>query len=396
MKLATDALLGRIRQEDPESWHTVEDLLHYLPQWVHRADAAGDIDPSFWHGRPVEALNRMNMPVAYGGLALTATALRRAVVFEIVGRVCAALPMAMPGPGLAMPPVNALGTEAQRKAFFGRFVGQQRPVWGSFAITEPQGGSDATSMRTVARREGDDYVLSGTKCFITGGRRADVVVVFASIDPSKGRFGIRAFMVERGMPGFSVDRCEDMLGLRASQLAALSFNEVRLPAVAMLGHDGKRGPFIDAFAGAQNAWDYMRPALAAGINGSSRGVIDAAQAALDRGEADLDAAAFEAAQDELEVLRARVHASQLLALRAAWRFDEGQRVSTDASMAKAHASTLAMDVAHRVAQVFPLQATQSGHLFEKFYRDAKGFDILEGTGDMQRLMIARAHAPAMH
>ncbi len=396
MKLDTQGLLDRIRREDPTSWHTVEDLLHHLPQWVMRADEQGDLDASFWIGRPVEALNRMNMPAEYGGLALTATALRRAVVFEIVGRVCAALPMAMPGPGLAMPPVHALGTEAQKREFFARFVGRDRPVWGAFAITEPQGGSDATALRTVARRDGDDYVLDGNKCFITGGRRADVVVVFATIDASKGRFGIRAFMVDQGTRGFAVDRCEDMMGLRASQLAALSLTECRLPATRMLGHDGRRGPFIDAFAGAQSAWDFMRPALAAGINGACRGVLDTAQRALDDGQAALSAAAFEAAQDELELLRARVHGSQLMALRAAWRYDAGERISADASMAKAHASTLAMEVAHRVAQMFPLQAAQRGHAFEKFYRDAKAFDILEGTGDMQRLMIARAYEGRPH
>jgi len=109
----------------------------------------------------------------------------------------------------------------------------------------------------------------------------------------------------------------------------------------------------------------------------------------------LAAAQFKAAQDELELLRARVHSSQLLALRAAWRFDAGHRASMDASMAKAHASTLAMELAHCIAQMFPLQAVQRGHAFEKFYRDAKAFDILEGTGDMQRLMIARAYDPGV-
>ncbi len=181
-----------------------------------------------------------------------------------------------------------------------------------------------------------------------------------------------------------------MMGLRASQLAALSFTECRLPAERMLGHDGKRGPFIDAFAGAQSAWDFMRPALAAGINGSCFGILEKAQHALDRGDAWLPASGLDAARDELALLRARVHSSQLLALRAAWKYDSGGRASMDASMAKAFASTLAMEVAHRVAQMFPLQAAQSGHAFEKFYRDAKAFDILEGTGDMQRLMIARA------
>jgi acyl-CoA dehydrogenase len=249
----------------------------------------------------------------------------------------------------------------------------------------------------AARRIGrHGYVLNGTKCFITSGRRADAVVVFASIDPTKGRFGIRAFVVDKGTPGFSVDRCEDMMGLRASQLAALSFIDCAVPAERMLGHNGRRGPLVDAFVGAQNAWDYMRPALAAGINGNCAGMIETAERCLAAGEAPLTAAACEAARDELRLFRARVHSAQLLALRAAWKFDSGQRASLDASMAKAFSSTLAMELAHRLARLFPLHAVQRGHPFEKFYRDAKAFDILEGTGDIQRLMIARAFEAGVH
>lgn len=393
MKLATEMLLERIRQEDPASMQMFEGLLSYLPALVNAADSAGDIAPESWATMPVDLLNRLNMPPEFGGLPLTATALRRAVIFERIGRICPAIPMAMPGPGLSMPPVNALGTAAQKASYFARFAGHPEPVWGAFAITESQSGSDAIAMRTVARRDGDEYVLTGDKCFITGGRRANVVVVFATIDPNKGRFGIRAFVVDKDTPGFTVDRCENMMGLRASQLASLSFNEVRLPAERMLGHDGRRGPLIDAFTGAQSAWDYMRPGLAAVINGSCFGILEVAQYALDRDEAALSAVQLNAAKDELRTLRARVQSSQLLALRAAWRYDSGERASVDASMAKAYASTLAMKVAHNIAQIFPHLVVQRGHPIEKFYRDAKSFDIVEGTGDMQRLMIARAYDP---
>jgi acyl-CoA dehydrogenase len=146
MRIATSELFDRIRRDDPHGWETVEQLLHHMPSWVQRADAEGDIPDEFWSLVPLDLLNRMNMPIAYGGLPLTATALRRAVVFERVGRICPALPMGMPGPGLSMPPVFALGTEQQKRDYFGRFCGQAKPVWGAFAITEPQGGSDATAM----------------------------------------------------------------------------------------------------------------------------------------------------------------------------------------------------------------------------------------------------------
>jgi acyl-CoA dehydrogenase len=390
VKLDTEALLQALRRADPEGAQMMDALAQRVERHAGAADAAGDIPSAFWDGAPVEKMNRLNLPAGYGGQAFSATALRRAVTFERISRICLALPMSMPGPGLSMPPVLSLGTPAQRSAYFGRFVGQERPVWGAFAITEPQGGSDATHMRTVARRQGDRYVLDGEKCFITNGARADVVIVFATLDPAKGRFGVRAFIVPRGTAGFCVVRSEDMMGLRASQLSTLSFTDCEVPAEHMLGHTGKRGPLVDAFTGAQDAWDYMRPALAAGINGSCFGVLGHARRCLVAGESCLPRARLGAACEVLDQYMARTRAAQLLALRAAWKYDRGERSSLDASMAKACSATLAMDLAHRLAALLPLQAASNGNPLEKFVRDAKAYDILEGTGDMQRLMIARA------
>jgi acyl-CoA dehydrogenase len=391
MQLQTSALIERVRQEDPAGWRAVEALAQRMPELARRADAEGDIDPAFWRELDCDLFNRLNLPPAYGGAALTATALRRVVMSEYIGRICPAISIGLPGPGLSTPPVNALGTPAQKQAYFARFLGSTAPVWGAFAITEPQGGSDATAMRTTARRTGDgDYVLDGQKCFISCGARAEVVVVFATLDPAKGRFAVRAFWVDKGTPGFRVDRCEDMLGLRASQLAALSFTDCRVPAERMLGHTGSRGPLIDAFTGAQSAWDYMRPALAAGLNGACMGMIEHALSVLDGDEAPCVRSRRQAIRDGLQDFSARVEAARLVALRAAWRYDRGERISSDASMAKAHSSTLAMKLALRLAAWFPQQVARRGDRFEKFCRDAKGFDILEGTGDMQRLMLARA------
>jgi acyl-CoA dehydrogenase len=390
MKLETEALLRDLNRLDPAGARLMDALAQRVERHVTAADAAGDIPPAFWDGAPVDSMNRLNLPAGYGGLAFSGTALRRAVTFERISRICLALPMSMPGPGLSMPPVLSLGTPEQRTAYFNRFVDQQRPVWGAFAITEPQGGSDAANLRTVARRHGDSYVLDGEKCFITNGARADVVIVFATLDPAKGRFGVRAFMVPRGTAGFGVVRSEDMMGLRASQLSTLSFTDCTVPADHMLGHTGRRGPLIDAFTGAQDAWDYMRPALAAGINGSCFGALDYARRCLETGESSLPRARLGPAREDLDQYTARARAAQLLALRAAWKYDRGERSSRDASMAKACSATLAMDLAHRLAALFPLHAASRGNPLEKFVRDAKAFDILEGTGDMQRLMIARA------
>jgi len=378
MSVFSQELLAATARDEPDMSAEVEVMLAHMPAWAAAADAAGAAPDDMWCSIPARMLNRLNIPLAAGGLAMTATATRRAIVFERVGRICAALPLSLPGPGLSMPPVASLGTPEQKARFFAAFTEADAPVWGAFAITEPWCGSDATSLRTQAVADGDDYIINGEKCFITNGDRAEHVVVFATIAPEKGRFGIRAFLVERSNPGFAVDRCENMLGLRAARLAALRFTDCRVHKTDMLGHTGKRGPLIDAFVGAQSAWDYMRPALAAAINGACLGAMEHAEALLARTQ-----------RRQLAGLRGRVQAAQLIALKAAWLHDRGERASAAASMAKAYASSLAMEVARVLSGMLPGEMLCAGSPIEKFCRDAKGFDILEGTGDMQRLMIAR-------
>ncbi len=394
MSLLSQDIFADAARDEPDVSAEVQVMLDHMPGWAAAADAGGVVPEALWTLVPARTLNRMNIPLALGGVAMTATATRRAVVFERVGRICASLPMSLPGPGLSMPPVMALGTPEQKQRYFSGFTECDTPKWGAFAITEPRGGSDATGLRTVAVADGDDYVINGEKCFITNGDRADHVVVFATIAPDKGRFGIRAFVVDKSNPGFFVERCESMLGLRAARLAALRFSDCRVHKTAMLGHTGKRGPFVDAFQGAQSAWDYMRPALAASINGACLGAIEHVEAFL-REQASVFGRARKAeAPALLATLRGRVQAAQLIALKAAWLYDRGDRSSTSASMAKAYSSSLAMQVADRLSALLPEVLLTSGSFLEKFCRDAKGFDILEGTGDMQRLMIARGREMA--
>jgi len=359
------AEIDAIRTEDPESWAHISAMLDGMPSFVRQADEAGDLPDGLLSLADARVLNRMNLPARYGGL------------------------------GLAMPPVLSLGTEAQRQSIFGRYTDSDTPRFGAFAITEPQSGSDAVSMRTTARKtENGSYILNGEKCFITNGQRANDIVVFASIAPEKGRFGIRAFHVERGTPGFSVDRVENMMGLRTSQLASLCFTDCEVPALSMLGHTGKRGPFIDAFAGAQSAWDYMRPALASGINGASLGAIAQAERVLEADSGGFVKADTDSIIKSLLVHRERIEGSRLIAMSAARTFDAGKKASFDASVAKAYASKIAIGLAEMLTQAFPVLCARKGHPLEKFVRDAKAFDILEGTGDMQRLMITNAYTPA--
>lgn len=384
-----DRVLERVRRQAPLEWAALEDFLSRAPEMARRADEVGHMDASAWAGLRCGVLNRLNVPPAFGGSLVTATALRRVTVFEQVGRICPGLPIGMPGPGLSTPPVMSLGTESQKQAYFGRFD-TARAVWGAFAITESRGGSDAAAMRTTATRTvGGDYVLRGEKCFITSGALADSVVVFATLDPAKGRFGVRAFLVDRGTPGFRVERCEDMMGLRASQLASLRFDDCHVPPERMLGYNGVRGPLVDALTGAQAAWDFMRPGLSAVMNGACLGMLDHAAGMLVSGEAMLSRKEAAAVGEGLRDLSARLDAARLLVLRVAWRYDKGVNVSGEASMVKAHSSSLSMQLASWLAGQFFRHAACKGDRFEKFCRDAKGFDILEGTGDMQRIMAAR-------
>ncbi|WP_428241210.1 acyl-CoA dehydrogenase family protein [Gynuella sp.] len=394
MNVDTDAILRQIKDSDPEHFNRLEAYRIAMHEWALQADMTGEIPEEIWSVTPVDLLNRINIPVAYGGVKMTETALQRAVLFERIGEICPSLPISMPGPGLSMPPVLHLGTEEQKRAYLQRFIDRDVPVWGAFAITEPDCGSDATALKATATQDGDDYILNGEKCFITNGARAEVVVVFANAYPSKGRFGIRAYVVPANTPGFKVNRCEDMLGLRSSQLTHLSFTECRVPKEYMLGHNGKRGPLIDAFTGAQHSWDFMRPVLSSVINGSCIGIIRYTRNLLQTNQVELTIAEREAVAHRLDVFTARCQSSRLMSLRAAHSYDQQQRASTFASIAKAFASTTAIDLAHYLTCTFPFQAMQKHNPIEKFYRDAKGFDILEGTGDMQRLMIAKAQSAA--
>lgn len=313
----------------------------------------------------------------------------RTTLMEYLGYADAALALALPGPGLAMPPVLALGSGEQQTRFFKRFR-SDTPRWGAFAITEPDCGSDATAMRTTARKTARGWVLNGTKCFITNGARADDVITFATINRHAGRFGVRAFHVDRNTPGFSVDRVEQMAGLRASQLAVLSYNDCEVPDDALLRR-GDEKPLNDAFSGAQHAWDYFRPLLSAVMVGACRRVRDDLAAYFDTGGHPVNQRHRTADVNEalLDIDR-QITTAQLLCRHAAWKTDQGMATSEDASMAKAYASQVAARITRAAIDLAGLDGIAAFPSLEQSYRDAKAFDIMEGTGDLQRLMIARS------
>ncbi|WP_322065098.1 acyl-CoA dehydrogenase family protein [Burkholderia ubonensis] len=337
----------------------------------------------------VPALNLNLVPAAYGGCAGIQSLMSRATLMEYLGYADAALALALPGPGLAMPPVLALGSGEQQARFFERFR-SDTPRWGAFAITEPDCGSDATAMRTTARKTARGWVLNGTKCFITNGARAADVITFATVNRQAGRFGVRAFHVDSSIPGFSVDRIEQMVGLRASQLAVLSYNDCEVPDDALLRR-GDEKPLSDALSGAQHAWDYFRPLLSAVMVGTCRRVRDdlAAYFATGRHPVNFRKDVADVNGALLDIDR-QITTAQLLCRHAAWKTDQGIATSMDSSMAKAYASQVASRVTRAAIDLAGLDGIAAFPSLEQSYRDAKAFDIMEGTGDLQRLMIARS------
>lgn len=291
--------------------------------------------------------------------------------------------LTIPGQGLGNAAIAAVGTPEQRARFKGK--------WAAMAITEPEAGSDSAAIRTTARLEGDEWVLNGEKIYVTCGERADLVVVWASLDRSVGRAAIKSFVVERGAPGFRVARLEHKLGIRASDTATLVFEDCRIPRENILGSeeiDVRKG-----FGGVMQTFDNTRPVVAAMALGVGRAALEQTRALLaregvkaDYGRGRWDGSALEG---ELYRLEAELEASRLLTLKAAWMADNGRPNSREASMAKAKAGRTATEIALRCVELCGSVGYGEGQLLEKWARDAKILDIFEGTQQIQLLIIAR-------
>ncbi|MBI4577477.1 MAG: acyl-CoA dehydrogenase family protein [Planctomycetes bacterium] len=297
--------------------------------------------------------------------------------------------LALPGPGLGGPPIQLLGNEDQRRRFLEEpFRDPERPAWGAYATTESAAGSDVARIRTAARRDGDHYVLHGDKMFITNGARASWVVVFATVDASLGRAGHRAFVVERGTPGFGVGRIEKKMGLTASETAGLFLEDCRVPVENLLG--GERGEEAKAgFKTAMATFDLTRPMVAAMAVGIGRSAWERAR---DLAREAFGAAPYAARElgvlDRLATARRRLDAARLLCWRAAWRMDHHERNTVEASMAKVHAPAAALAATSAALDVCGLAGVVDPRV-ERCYRDVKVFDIFEGTGEVQRIVLAR-------
>lgn len=367
------------------------ELLDAMRRHALEADRIADIPAAFWREINVEKYNKATVPPAYSGETGAGSALRRVLASEEFGAADPGLAFSLPGPSLSGPPISYLATEAQRVELFGRFIGQSEPRWGAFAITEPGVGSDATALTTLARPTADGYVLDGEKCFIGNAARADYTIVMATVAPDRGRFGIKAFWVDRGTPGFEVTEILPTLGVRALQICRITLKDCFVPKDRLLGHDPEPGQRKDTFSAAQGAWDYMRPLLSSVAVGLTRRIGEYTQAWLEDVEG----------RPALRVPSARVHDSlarmahraavgRALCQRAAWNHDHGMVVTKEAAMAKAYAADAAMESAAALIRLLGPSAPDHP-LADKWLRDARAIDLMEGTRDMQRMVIGRMH-----
>jgi acyl-CoA dehydrogenase len=290
--------------------------------------------------------------------------------------------LAMPRQGLGNAAIAAVANDEQLQRFNG--------TWSAMAITEPGCGSDSAAIRTTATKDGDHYVLNGEKIFVTSGERADSVVVWATLDKALGRAAIKSFVVEQGTPGMSIARLEKKLGIKASDTAAISFVDCRVPAANLLGN-----PEIDVqkgFAGVMETFDNTRPLVAGMAIGVAKAALDRTRELLKKHcKLDYSKPLFSVTHAEATLYRleAEWEAARLLTMKAAWMADNKLPNSKEASIAKAKAGRMANQMTLKCVELAGALGYGEDELLEKWARDSKILDIFEGTQQIQLLIVAR-------
>ena len=327
-------------------------------------------------------LGLMGVPFAeeFGGAG--ADYVSYTIVLEELARACASTSVIVSGhTSLGTWPIFEFGTAAQKEKYL--YALTTGEMLGAFALTEPGAGTDAAAGQTTALLDGDEYVLNGSKIFITNGGYADVYIVTAMTDPSSGTRGISAFIVEKDAPGFTVGDKEHKMGIKASSTTPLYFSDCRIPKDALLGQEGK------GFKIAMQTLDGGRIGIAAQALGIAQGALDAAVAyAKERVQFGKPIATLQAIQWMIADMATEIDAARLLVYRAAWNKDNGLPYGKEAAMAKLFASETATRVAGKAIQIHGGYGFTESYPVERAYRDAKITEIYEGTSEVQRMVIA--------
>ena len=358
-----------------------EHITPFAAQW----DRDAHFEPSLVGKMGELGLLGMLLPEEHGGLGLDARSYLFALE-EIAAADASAAVMMSVHNSLPTQMINSFGNAEQKARFLAPMA--RGELLGAFALSEPDAGSDAASMRCQAVRDGNDWVLTGTKAWITSGTHAGVVLVMARTDtPEKrrGAKGISAFIVTPDLPGFIVGKKEDKMGLRASPTVQLTFDQMRVPADRLLGEEGM------GFIYAMQSLVHGRLGIAAQAIGIARAALEAAAAyANERKQFNTPIAQFQGVQFKLADMATRITAARALLHTTAAAKDAGASVDAEASMCKLFASETAMWVTTQAIQVFGGYGYVKEYPVEKYFRDAKVTEIYEGTSEVQRIVIGRA------
>ncbi len=376
------------RPEASDEEAMILDMVRQLvKERVEPRAAAIDADADFpWDIQKLFAENDLlgiPFPAEYGGLG--GSFVTYVKVVEEVSKACAASALIIAVQELGALPIIIGGTDEQKRRWIPDLASGKKIA--AYALTEPGSGSDAAgSMRTRAVRDGDDYVLDGTKIWITQGNVADVVTVFAVTDPAKGANGISAFVVEKGTPGFKVGKIEKKMGIRGSPTVELSFESCRIPVANMLGEEGQ------GFKIAMKVLDKSRPGIAAQALGIAQGALDyATEYTKQRVAFGKPISQQQGLQFMLADMKTEVEAARLLLYACAAKCDENAPdVTTWAAMAKLKCGDVAMSVTTDAVQLLGGYGYSTEYPVERMMRDAKITQIYEGTQQIQRIVIARA------
>ncbi len=364
------------------------DMAHKFAEKIIRPAAAEADEKEETPWEVLEKAHRAGLitfsfPERYGGGGVDSV-LTKAIVDEEIFWGCAGIGTVIGGAALCVTPLRLAGTETQREKYIPRFCDPNRVTLGAYALTEPGAGSDPAGMVTTARREGDRYLLNGQKVFITNAGVADIYVVFATLDPSRGADGITAFIVEKDWPGVKPGKKEKKMGIRASHTAAVAFEDVEVPVDNRLGAEG------EGFKIAMKTFDITRTHIAAGAIGVARAAYEYALGyARERKQFGKPIVSFQAIAFMLADMAMQIDAARLLAWRAAWLYDNRLPCTTEASMAKAFAADVAMKTTTDAVQILGGYGYIREYPVEKWMRDAKIMQIYEGTAQIQRLVISR-------
>jgi len=324
----------------------------------------------------------MFVPEEYGGSG--ADTISYAIAVEEISRVCGSTGIIVSvNNSLACFPLLHFGTEEQKKRYLIPLASGKK--LGAFGLTEPGAGTDAGAQRTVAEKDGDHYIINGSKIFITNGPVADTLIIFAMTDRAKGMRGISAFIIEKEMPGFSIGTIEDKLGIRGSLQGELVFQDLRVPQENMLGQEGR------GFGIAMQTLDCGRVGVAAQALGIAQGALDhSIQYAKERVQFGRPIGKFQAISFMLADMETRVQATRYLVYSAAFAKDNNKNYSKEAAMAKLYAAETAMKVTTKAIQIHGGYGYTKDYPVERYFRDAKITAIYEGTSEVQRMVISRA------